>query len=134
MNKGFSLIELLFVLTMVGVLATIAYPNYSDYLTRTRRLEAQTALLDLASRMEQYHANAQTYQTATVQSALSPGGWYALSITQASARTYQLQATPMGVQAHRDTHCQSLTLSNTGIEGVAPGPAGAPTQSARHCW
>ena len=143
MNKGFSLIELLFVIAIVGILSAIAYPSYCDYLTRTRRLDGQTALLHLASRLEDYYTRENTYQTATLaegktsdilSTPTSTGGWYTLTITHITATTYQLQATPIGPQASRDTRCQSLTLSSTGIEGVTTGPAGSPTELARRCW
>lgn len=143
MDKGFSLIELLCVLAIISILTVIAYPSYNEYLVRTRRLDAQTALLHLAGRLEQYYMREHTYDTATLahdkthdvlNSNLSPGGWYTLTIEDVKQNTYQLQATPMGSQATQDTRCQSLTLSNTGIEGIAKGPHGRPTGTSEQCW
>jgi len=143
MKKGFSLVELLVVLVIVGILASIAYPSYRDYITRARRSDGQASLLDLANRMERYYSEQNTYQTATIgtgnatdiiASNQTPEGWYTLSITAANGSSYTLQATPNGVQGTSDTICQSLTINNIGVKGVATGPAGAPTGTAATCW
>ena len=64
--NGFSLFELLAVLIIVGILVTIAYPGYRDYITRAHRSDGQTALFDLARRMEHYFSKHNTYQRATI--------------------------------------------------------------------
>ncbi|KTD22410.1 type IV pilin protein [Legionella londiniensis] len=143
MKKGFSLIELLIVLVIVGILASIAYPSYQEYITRARRSDGQAALLTLASRMERYYSEHNTYQTATIgtgnntdilSSNLSPEGWYQLSISNATSNSFTLQAAPLNAQATNDTRCQTLTLNNIGVKGIAPGPAGTPTGTANQCW
>ena len=143
MNKGFSLIELLVVVAIVGILTTIAYPGYREYVTRARRSDGQTALLDLANRMERYYSTDHSYQTATIDSNKttdilgsneSNGGWYSLSIRHATDADYLLQASPKGTQATSDTRCQSLTLNSFGAQGITTGPAGPPTGTATQCW
>ncbi|MDF1678222.1 MAG: type IV pilin protein [Legionellaceae bacterium] len=128
MKDGFSLIELLCVLTIVGLLATFAYPSYTQHLTRTQRIDGQTALLDLATRLEQYYTHAHTYKTATLgtgkitdvlNTQLSPNKHYILNII-ATHHGYQLTATATGVQAIRDTQCKKLTLNARGEEGPHP--------------
>lgn len=142
-KKGFSLIELLIVMVIVGILASIAYPSYRDYITRARRSDGKTALLMLANRMEHYYSEHHTYQTATINtgnntdvlsSPLSPEGWYRLSITNATATAFSLQATPIGVQATHDTLCQTLTLNSIGAQGITAGSGGTPTGTAAQCW
>ena len=142
MIKGFSLMELLIVLVIMGVLSLFAYPNYNDYIMRAHRSDGQVALFDLANRMEQYYFERNTYHTATIgggstfdvlSNNTSPDGWYKLSIN-ASASAYTLQATPTGSQASRDSRCQSLTLTNLGKKAIAIGPAGTPTGPAAECW
>ena len=141
--KGFSLIELLAVLTIIGILSTIAYPNYRDYIVRVHRSDGQTALLDLANRMERYHHHHHTYQTATIGTGkqndilptqISNGGWYILSIEEANKSAYLLQATPTGTQASSDTLCQSLTLNHLGNTSISSGPKIKPTGSPSQCW
>jgi type IV pilus assembly protein PilE len=142
MSKGFSLIELMIVVVIVAILTTIAYPSYRDYITRGRRSDGQSALLDLASRMERYYSQQNTYQTATIgagatavrSSNTSPEGWYTLSITAQTASTFTLRATPLNAQATDDLRCQSLTLNNLGVKGITAGPAGAPTGTVAQCW
>lgn len=127
MKKGFSLIELLLVLGLVSLLAAMAYPNYTHVLVRTRRLEAQTALLHLANRIEQDHT--QNVETTPVLTR-----WYKLSIQKTQLRHYLLTAIPIGSQGVHDTQCQSLTLTSDGVEGLAEGPKGYPTSLAEQCW
>jgi type IV pilus assembly protein PilE len=99
MNKsrfyGFTLIEVMITVVIIGVLAAIAYPSYTKYMKQTRRSDAQIALTEIASREEKYLAQCNNY-TATPNSgtisacsglgysALSPGGHYALSIANGS--------------------------------------------------
>ena len=143
MDNGFSLIEMMIVVAIVGILASLTYPGYRDYITRAHRVDGQTALLDLANRMERYYFDNNTYQTATVNSGeitdvlsnnLSPAGWYTLSIIKATDSAYTLKATPTYLQATNDTRCQSLTFNNTGVKNVTSGPAGAPSGTAAQCW
>jgi type IV pilus assembly protein PilE len=103
-KNGFSLIELLCVLGLVGLLTALAYPSYNKHLMHARRLDGMSALLDLATRLEQYHLQTGTYQTATLgahkttdvlNQTFSPGGWYQLRITQATQTYYALTATPI---------------------------------------
>ncbi|WP_207384282.1 type IV pilin protein [Legionella yabuuchiae] len=143
MKLGFSLIELLVVMIVVGILVSVAYPSYREYINRAHRADGQSALLNLASRMERYYSERHTYQTATIgtgaatdvlSSATSPEGWYVLSIPTATATTFTLRATPTGTQATSDTLCQSLTLNHLGVKGITTGPAGTPTGTASQCW
>ena len=142
MSNGFSLIELLIVLAIVSILSAIVYPSYRSHITHAHRIDGQTALLDLANRMERYYLEHNTYQTATIghnkitnvlTSPLSEGGWYSLSISEATNDTYVLQATPIGTQATNDTLCQSLTLTSSGIKGIASAIM-TPTSDSRFCW
>lgn len=116
--SGFSLIELLFVLLIIAVLAAITVPNYSDYIHRARRSERQTALLDLACRMERYYSKHNTYRTATIGTGRSSDvlsqatlaeQHYHLSITDASDSTYTLQASDL-----KDKKCPKIILTSDG--------------------
>lgn len=143
MNNAFSLIELIIVLAIIGVLSVVTYPSFNHYLTRAHRSEGQSALINLACRMEAYHMQNNTYQTATIgsnkktdveASALTEGGWYVLSIHNATESTYTLKATPSGSQGENDTFCQSLTINQVGVQGISAGPKGKPTGSDEQCW
>lgn len=143
MNKGFTLIELMIVVVVIAILTTIAYPSYLEYITRARRSDGQAALLDLASRMEKYYSEQNTYQTATIATGgatdiratnTSPDGWYTLSIPAQTATTYTLQATPLNSQGTSDLRCQSLTINSLGAKGIGDGPGGTPTGPVNRCW
>tara|TARA_R110002126_G_scaffold175960_1_gene324560 strand:+ start:12978 stop:13370 length:393 start_codon:yes stop_codon:yes gene_type:complete len=129
MKNGFSLIELLLVLGLISLLAAMAYPNYTHLLVRTRRLEAETALLNLANRLEQGdpHTLSQTQLLTR---------WYDINIRETKNKhdSYTLTAMPLGSQGMQDTQCQALTLTREGIEGMAEGPKGQPTGLVELCW
>lgn len=64
-DRGFTLIEILTVVAILGILATVAYPAYTDYLVRGRVLEGTSALADLRVRLEQFYQDNRNYGTGT---------------------------------------------------------------------
>ncbi len=145
MNKqsGFSLIELVIALTIVGIIATIAYPSYQEQVRKTRRADCTGALMGLANAMERFFTVNNSYLGAGVAGgntgvpAIYPascpidGGTknYDLTIQAATASTFALQATPIGSQA--GDRCGSFTLTSTGLKNVVGQDAGLTWQN---CW
>ncbi len=129
---GFTLIELMVTVVIIGILTAIAYPTYQGYMAKNRRSDGQVALLDLANRMERYFASNNTYAGATLagvgEAATSPNGYYNMSIATATATNYTLQAAPTGAQATADTLCGTLTLNQLGQKGTTG------TGAAATCW
>ena len=133
MNKGFSLIELTFVLLIASILTLMAVPHYTRYLTQTRRLDGQTALLMLANQIEsqRLQQHKQPHQPLPTHSL---GGWYTLQVNELPDHHYQLLAKPIQSQSRDDTTCQTLSLTDRGEQSIAPGISGIPTGSAATCW
>ena len=118
--KGFSLIELMITVVIVGVLATVAMPSYNVYVLESKRLDGTSALLKLSSLQERYYAQNNTYADTTaiaeVGGATSKEGLYDLEITKATSSEFTATATAIakGSQAS-DAGCTVLTLISTGV-------------------
>jgi len=110
-NKGFTLIELMIVVAVIGILAGIAYPSYQDYILRAKRADAKVALLEVQLAQEKYRANNTTYGTIADLglSSTSPEDNYAIAITGNTATAYTATATPTGT--HSDSTCNVLSIN-----------------------
>jgi type IV pilus assembly protein PilE len=138
--NGFTLIEILIVMVIMGVLAAITLPSYKSSVQNSRRADGKAALLDLAARSEKFFAQNNQY-TAVIDlaSGLSLGrttsseGYYNLEIVKCVGgeltRCYLLTATGTGVQAD-DTGCASLSIDNVGRKTAKNSAAAA----ADYCW
>jgi len=100
-QTGFTLIELMIVVAVIGILAAIAYPNYSDYVLRSRRSDAQAGLMELRLAQEKFRANNTTYGNAGALGypRNSNEGFYSLTVTDSNANGFTATATPQGRQA-----------------------------------
>lgn len=116
---GFSFIELLITLSIIGILSTIAYPCYMTHLHKIQRLDGQMALLNLAYHLQKYYNEHQEYLGATMEGlglkALSSQQHYAVSISELRSDTYLLTATPVKSQAN--DQCAKLTLTQLNEKG-----------------
>ncbi|KTD24916.1 MULTISPECIES: type IV pilin protein [Legionella] len=142
-NKGFSFIELMIVIIIISILAVFAYPSYHYFITQTRRVDGQTALLQLANRMEEYYSKAHTYRGATIATGgltdvlskpTSEQNGYELKIIEQTDTYFNLHAIPTKAQALADTLCQTLTFNSLGIKGITSGPQGIPQGVTSQCW
>jgi type IV pilus assembly protein PilE len=133
-GSGFTLIEMLIVLVLTAIVTSIALPTYSQYVRRARRVEARTALLQAAHRLEREATATGNYPNAALPEALAgvPSGSYRISrqpsANDADAATrFTLHATPLGGQA--EDQCGTFTLSNTGERGLIGNRA-----KVADCW
>lgn len=132
LSVGFTLIEMMVTVAIIGIVAAIAYPSYVQYVVRSNRAAAESFLMELASQQERYLVDQRVY--ATTLSALgyaappdSVAANYTFAVTANTAPPrYQLTATPQGGQATRDTACGALGLSNTGLKAASGASAS--------CW
>lgn len=127
-NKGITLIELLVVIVIVGILAAIAIPVYTNYMQRARRADAKTALEQLRAAEEMYRAEKGSYSTDLTQLVNSwgvpnavgggpPGPWdYVILLNSSSALGFLAEGRPNSARQLSDG---SLFIDQNGIKTPA---------------
>jgi type IV pilus assembly protein PilE len=127
--SGFTLVELMIVVAIIGILAAIAYPSYQQYVLRANRAEAQAVLTETAQFMERYFTTKGTYKDGALLSNVSPKGAsgsaikYNISFSVVpTATAFTLRAAPTTGQDNDS--CGTMTLSNTGAQ----------TPTTAGCW
>ncbi len=126
-NSGFTLIELMIVVAIIGILAAIAYPSYNEHVRKTRRVAAGACLMELAQFMERYYTTNMSYSGAALPATqcrtdLTNFYTYSFVTGQPTATTYTIQSAPGGAQANDS--CGTLSVTQTGAK--SPTTAG--------CW
>ena len=132
-QQGFTLIEVMIVVAIIGILAAIAYPSYDEYVKRGNRTEGQAFLGDVAARQERYFSQNNKYITAVgdiaklgLSNANSPTSKYTLAIaTVANDGGYTLTAN----QQFGDTKCGNLSLNALGEKDRS-----GSGKSVNDCW
>ena len=156
-QTGFSLMELLIAVAIVGILAAIAYPSYQSQVLRTKRTAAKTALSTLATGQEQFRGNRKRYASTlselgygastlyldgdgNLDTSSSGASIYAISLTGYGASTTANCSSSGSAGSHSytliatpqgsqsgDSDCANLCLAHTGERGSSAG-------DPKECW
>lgn len=120
--RGFTLIELMVAVVIIGILAAIAYPNYRDFVTRSKRNEAKAALLQIATNQERWYLNNNQYTLNLAEvgvNAITDSGSYAIAITSATANNFTATATYQLADAEA-ARCLTFTIDGRNQRTSAP--------------
>lgn len=141
-QRGITLIELVIVMVIIGVLASIAVPSYQNYVRRANRTDGRAALLGLATAQEKFYLQCNSYApnlgtsandcgAGTVQfPTSSERGYYTIAVTAADTEGWTATATPNGLPQSKDSKCQSFQLTSTGLKTASDGSV----DTTADCW
>jgi type IV pilus assembly protein PilE len=131
---GFTLIELMIVVVIVGILATVAIPNYSEYVRRSKIIEATSKLADHRVRMEQYFLDNRTYANAGACGVANPSyasgkDAFKVECTGATATTYLVTATGQDNMAGF-----AFTINQANVRATTAVPTSLNWHTNATCW
>ncbi len=120
--RGITLLELMIVVVIVSILASIAYPQYRDFVTRAKRNEAKAVLLEIATNQERHYLQNQTYTTDLATLGVTTptdSGTYAVTIPSADASNFRAVATYVPTDGEA-TKCNSFSVDGRGTKTSEP--------------
>ena len=129
-QRGFTLIELVIAIAIVGILTAIAVPSYLEYVRKSNRKAASACLLEQAQLAERIYTTTLSYATFAVPATgcvADLGARYGFTATGVTATAYTLNANATGDQAS-DTKCLNLSITQTGAKTVSG------SDTANYCW
>lgn len=133
--QGFTLIEVMIVVAVIGILSAIALPSYNEYMLRSHRANARAALLQAAQWLERAATAQGSYPAAAAIPAgvlAVEGGRYVITLPVLTAGTYTLRATPTAVQSA--DRCAVFQMTHAGVR-TQVATATVPTPLAvQECW
>lgn len=139
--RGFTLVELMIVIAIIGILGAVAYPSYTSNVARGRRAEAQKALLEASQFMQRYYVANNSYAdsngkppalpgTLTTTKTGSGGTVYDVTVTAANQTDYTLKATPNSAGLMAQDSCGTFVLESSGRRSMENSTG----KTAGECW
>lgn len=146
--RGFTLIEVMITVVIIGILASVAYPSYIEYVARGHRTQLKGQMVAAQQWMERYYSERYFYgddASATANSAFANQGFaqsppsgegaarYTLGVSVAAAgQTYTITATRMGTMSN--DRCNSPTVTHTGVKGISGKTSAEAASLVADCW
>lgn len=119
-NAGFSLIELMIAVAVVAILAAVAYPSYQNSLVKSNRANAQTLMMDIAQREQQYFLDRRSYSSdlsvLKVNVPTQVSAVYTVTVSLSAGPPPGFTVTAVPVSGSRQTQDGTLTLDSTGVK------------------
>ncbi|WP_434628172.1 prepilin-type N-terminal cleavage/methylation domain-containing protein [Pseudomonas sp. Z1-29] len=127
-NRGFTLIEIMIVIAIIGIVITIGYPSLTEYMKKGRRAEIAGLLSEQAQILERHYSKTNVYTNAT---GLSGGNdFYTINLTP-TEQSFTLTALRRSGSSMATDKCGDFTIDNTGKRGNINSAAGVTTKD---CW
>ncbi|MFW9270243.1 prepilin-type N-terminal cleavage/methylation domain-containing protein [Pseudomonas sp. D2-30] len=128
-NRGFTLIEIMIVIAIIGIVITIGYPSLTEYIKKARRTEIASLLSEQAQILERHYSKNNVYSNAT---GLSTGNdFYTIIPTTLTDQTFTLTAARRSGSSMAADKCGDFTINNTGKRDIANAAAGV---TVKDCW
>ena len=127
-NRGFTLIEIMIVIAIIGIIITIGYPSLTEYVKKGRRAEVAGLLSEQAQILERFYSRTNLYTGAT---GLSAGNDYYTITPTLADQSFLLTATRKAGSAMAGDKCGDFTLTNTGVRSMVNATSGLTTKD---CW